>query len=82
MKITKNFLEKLTLAKAKGYKNVTVSKGGNYGNTAFVTIGIDHLLNRSIGEDYRTGWEGSWATSDSPYPGENNIKYQSVFGLI
>ena len=82
MKITKNFQKKLVLAKVQGYKNVTVSKGGHWGVTAFVTVSVDHLLGRPIGEKYSTGNFGGWATVASPYPGEKNIKYQDVFKLM
>jgi len=78
MKITENFKGKLRKAKADGYKNVVITKGGMYGNTAIVTVSIDKLLSLPTGSAYNSGTRGYWLTAkDRPY--DDGIGYAELF---
>lgn len=78
MKITQRLKEKLHAAKKDGYKNVIITKGGMYGNTAIVTVSIDKLLSLPTGSAYNSGTRGYWLTAkDKPY--DDGIGYADLF---
>lgn len=78
MKITENLKKKLQKAKADGYKNVIITKGGMFGNTAIATVSIDKLLSLPTGSTYNSGARGYWLTAkDKPY--DDGIGYADLF---
>lgn len=76
MKITKNFKKYLIAAKTINKKTVIITKGGNHGKTAYVTVDIDFLLSIAEGSEYDTGIRGYWETS------KRNIRIEKENGGI
>lgn len=79
MKVTQRLLDGLEKAKNAGFDTITVTKGGNFGNVAFLSEDIERATKLwKVGERRLTGHRGTWASKDWPYNAPGNIPYQRV----
>jgi uncharacterized protein YdbL (DUF1318 family) len=79
MKITKKLLAKIDIAEKKGYNQLVVTRGGNYGNLAVSAYSFAYIRSKAGGSvrELRGGWlSKGW----NPYK-DGGIGYHAIMRM-